>query len=236
MGVTVEICVDCGSALEAAVTGGCDRVELCSALALGGLTPSAGLIAEAARIGVPVMAMIRPRAGDFVWSEAEVRQMETDIGLVRAAGLAGVVLGASLPDGSLDVQLLGRLAVAASGLDFTLHRAFDLVPDFDIALEQAVELGFRRILTSGGRASALEGADRIGALVKRAAGRISIMPGAGVTAGNVSRLLALGVTEVHGSCSAEVPQSGRFVELGFGSAIVRRTEVALVKALKSAVH
>lgn len=232
----VEVCVDCVSALEAAVTGGCDRIELCSALALGGLTPSAGLIAEAARIGVPVMAMIRPRAGDFVWSEAEIRQMETDIAFVRAAGLAGVVLGACLPDGRLDVPVLGRLTVAASGLDTTLHRAFDLVPDFDTALEQAIDLGFRRILTSGGKASALEGADRIGALVKRAAGRITIMPGAGVTAGNVSRLLALGATEVHGSCSAEVPQSGQFVELGFGLPMVQRTEVALVQALKSAVH
>ncbi|MFN5999549.1 MAG: copper homeostasis protein CutC, partial [Paracoccaceae bacterium] len=115
MGVRLEVCVDSAEGLAEAVAGGADRIELCAGLALGGLTPSAGLIALAAGCGVPVVAMIRPRAGDFVWSETEVAMMEAEIAAARAAGLAGVVLGASLPDGRLDVPVLQRLVAATRG-------------------------------------------------------------------------------------------------------------------------
>ena len=132
MGVRIEVCVDSAASLSAAVAGGADRVELCAALALGGLTPSAGFMAQAAGYGVPVLAMIRPRAGDFVFSTDEVAQMLTDIAAARAAGLAGVVLGASLPDGRLDRDMLAQLMRAAKGMDCTLHRAFDLTPDLSL--------------------------------------------------------------------------------------------------------
>ncbi|MGL6211569.1 MAG: copper homeostasis protein CutC, partial [Paracoccaceae bacterium] len=125
----LEVCVDTVAGLEAAVAGGADRIELCTGLALGGLTPSAGLMRHAAGCGVPVMAMIRPRAGDCVWSEAELLAMEADIAAAQAAGLAGAVLGASMPDGCLDRVALARLVQAAQGMDLTLHRCFDLVPD-----------------------------------------------------------------------------------------------------------
>jgi copper homeostasis protein len=262
MGLTLEVCVDTAAGLAAAVDGGADRVELCSALALGGLTPSVGLMRLAAGCGVPVMAMIRPRAGDFVWSEAEQAVMEADIEAVQAAGLAGVVLGASLPDGQLDAEALRRLVARAavggrflqrnrdgafegSGpefskipgrLDLTLHRCFDLVPDMRPALETAVELGFRRILTSGGSPTAEAGAERIAALVAQAAGRISIMAGAGVTAATASAVLATGVRELHGSCAESVAVSGKLSEMGFGPQMERRTSAARVRALKQVME
>jgi copper homeostasis protein len=237
VGLILEVCVDTVAGLDAAVAVGADRIELCSALALGGLTPSAGFMAEAAACDLPVMAMIRPRAGDFVWSEAEVAVMEADIAAAGEAGLAGVVLGASLPDGRLDVPVLERLVAAASaGVDLTLHRCFDLVPDMGVALEQAVGLGFRRILTSGGAKSAEAGAARIAELIGQAAGRIVIMPGAGVGAGNAARLLGLGTRELHGSCSVTVHADGPEVALGFGPATVRKTDEAMVRAVKRAME
>lgn len=235
MGVIVEVCVDTSASLRAAVEGGADRIELCAALALGGLTPSAGFMAEAAGLPVPVMAMIRPRAGDFAFSEPEMRQMETDIATARAAGLAGVVLGASLPDGRLDTAMLTRLLRAAGGMDTTLHRAFDLTPDLDEALETAIDLGFHRILTSGGGRTAPEGMDRIGTLIAQAAGRISILPGAGISAASAAAFVALGVTELHGSCATPRSTPGRAAEMGFGPPTTRQTDAALVRALRQAV-
>jgi copper homeostasis protein len=232
----LEVCVDTVAGLDAAVAGGADRIELCSALALGGLTPSAGFMARTAGCGVPVMAMIRPRAGDFIWSEAELQVMEADIAAARAAGLAGVVLGASLADGRLDGAALARMVRAAAGMDLTLHRCFDLVPDMGAALEEAVALGFRRILTSGGEQTAAAGVGRIAAKIAQAAGRIGIMPGAGVTARNAGAFVALGARELHGSCSASVAVAGPGVAFGFGPAVERRTDAATVRAVKRAME
>jgi copper homeostasis protein len=233
--VIIEVCVDTSESLRAAVAGGADRIELCSALALGGLTPSAGFMAEAAGCGLSVLAMIRPRRGDFVWSPAEVVQMQADIATARRAGLAGVVLGASLPDGRLDLPILANLMQAAAGLEATLHRAFDIVPDMVEALEAAISLGFRRILTSGGAATAVAGADRLTALKAQAAGRIAIMPGAGLSAASVAGIAALRPEEVHGSCSVSRPRSGPVVDLGFGPRLERVTDAAEVQALRAAL-
>ncbi|WP_346763866.1 copper homeostasis protein CutC [Rhodobacter sp. SGA-6-6] len=236
MDVILEVCVDTSAGLDEAVAGGADRIELCAALALGGLTPSAGFMAEAARCGLPVMAMIRLRAGDFVFSEVELVQMEKDIAAARTAGLAGVVLGASLPDGRLDLPALRRLRAAAGEMDCTLHRTFDLVPDQAEALEQALHLRFSRILTSGGERTAEAGAERIAALLAQAKGRISIMPGSGITAANAPRFLAMGATELHASCSVPAPATGRAVDLGFAPAAGKRTDAAAVKALRQALR
>lgn len=236
MGIVLEVCVDTAEGLAHAVAGGADRIELCAALALGGLTPSAGLVAVAAGCGVPVVAMIRPRAGDFVWSEVEVGMMEAEIAAVRAAGLAGVVLGASLPDGRLDGAVLRRLVAAAEGMDLVLHRCIDLAPDMGAALEEAVALGFLRILTSGGGVTAEKGAARIAGLVTQAAGRIAVMPGSGVTPVNAPQLKALGIAEIHASCSATTPLTGRAVEMGFAPAVWRQTDADAVRALRTALE
>lgn len=175
----LEICVDDVAGLEAAVRGGADRIELCAALSGGGVTPSAGFMHRAAAYALPVSVMIRPRAGDFVFTRDEADVMKRDIDAARAAGLSGVVLGASLGDGSLDIPLLEELRRHADGLDMTLHRAIDVVPDMDEALEAAIALGFPRILTSGGARSALEGIETLARLSELAAGRIVIMPGPG---------------------------------------------------------
>jgi copper homeostasis protein len=236
MGLRLEVCVDTAEGLEQAVAGGADRIELCAALAVGGLTPSTGLIALASRCGVPVVAMIRPRAGDFVWSEVEVAMMEAEIAEVRTAGLAGVVLGASRPDGRLDAPVLRRLVDAAAGMELVLHRCIDLAPDMSEALEEAVGLGFHRILTSGGETTAEAGATRIAALLKQAAGRITVMPGSGVNPGNAVLLKGLGITEIHASCSAQTPVTGRVVEMGFAPPVQRQTDADAVRALRKALE
>ena len=231
--ILLEVCVDDIAGLETAVEGGADRIELCSALALGGLTPSHGLMEVAATFDIPSNAMIRPRAGDFVYSAEEIDIMLTDIEAARSTGLAGVVLGASLPDGRLDRFVLETLAKAAAGLDMTLHRAFDLVPDIPEALEIAIKLGFSRILTSGGQRTAIEGRKGLVQAIASARGRISIMPGSGISAENASEFLALGVAELHASCSTPVePARGRLLDFGFQSSTARRTDVAKVRALR----
>jgi copper homeostasis protein len=194
------------------------------------------LIGLATGCGVPVVAMIRPRAGDFVWSDAEVAMMEAEIAAVRDAGLAGVVLGASLPGGRLDVPVLRRLVAAAGGMELVLHRCIDLVLDMGAALEEAVTLGFHRILTSGGETTAEAGAARIAALVAQAAGRIAVMPGSGVNPGNAALLKGLGITQIHASCSAAVPVTGRVVEMGFAPGVRRQTSADQVRALRKALE
>ena len=234
--VLLEVCIDDVAGLEAAVEGGADRVELCSALALGGLTPSRGLMEVAATFDISCNAMIRPRAGDFVFSEEEIDVMLADIEAARSAGLAGVVLGASLPDGRLDRFVLETLVKAADGLDLTLHRAFDLVPGIADAVEIAVRLGFSRILTSGGARTAIEGRDGLAQAIAVAGGRISIMPGSGVSAENAAQLLALGVTELHASCSTPVESAGgKLLAFGFEPDAARRTDAAKVRALRDAI-
>lgn len=208
----LEVCVDDTQGLSSAVAGGAERIELCAALALGGLTPSPGLIAAATRLSIPVFAMIRPRPGGFVYSADELSAAEVDIAAIRSAGLAGIVFGVTHPDGRLDRKAIERLRHAAGDMPMVLHRAFDLAPDLSEALEVAIELGFCRILTSGGAPRAVEGADSIAALVRQAAGRIAIMAGGGVTAQNAPVLLKAGADDLHGSCSevlADQPMTGR---------------------------
>lgn len=231
----LEVCVEDIAGLKAAVEGGGDRIELCSALPLGGLTPSAGLMAAAARMPVPAYAIIRPRAGGFVYSADELHIMKRDIDAARAAGLPGVVLGASMPDGRLDVDTLSALTAHAEGLGKTLHRAFDLVPNVEEAVDIAIALGFERILTSGGAKTAAEGVAMLEQAIAAAAGRISIMPGSGVTLATVGQLWPrLQISEIHSSCSAPVSETDeRAITLGFSAPSARRTDAATVKALKA---
>ncbi|WP_421872425.1 copper homeostasis protein CutC [Pararhizobium sp.] len=233
--ILLEVCVEDASGLRAAIDGGADRIELCSALSVGGLTPSPGLMVLAGKADLPVYAMIRPRPGDFVFDASDIAVMRVEIDAARAAGLAGVVLGASRLDGALDKEALKELADHAQGLGLTLHRAFDLVPDFADAVETAVDLGFERILTSGGAKRAPDGIDHLAAIIADTRDRISIMPGSGVTLETVGELLSrLSVTEIHSSCSLEKPaRDARLVSLGFVSPSARQTDVQMVRALKA---
>lgn len=232
----LEVCVEDPEGVQAAVLGGADRIELCSALGVGGLTPSAGFMKWAAGCGVPVFAMIRPRAGGFVYGTAEVAMMRADISAARAAGLAGVVLGATKPDGMPDEGLLRLLIADAGGMGLTLHRAFDLCPDKAAGLETAVTLGFQRILTSGGAVTAERGLAVLDRLFALAGGRIGIMPGAGITAATVAALRArLPLGEVHSSCSVPVASPPAVAALGFDGPARRRTDAGLVRALKAAL-
>ena len=234
----LEIAVDSVTGLDNAVRGGAQRIELCAALDIGGLTPSYGFMKRAALAPVPVYAMIRPRAGGFVYDEGDAAVMEGDIDAARHAGLAGVVFGASRPDGSLDRALLGRLVARAQGMGVTLHRAFDLAPDPVAALEQAVELGFERILSSGGVPKAMDGAGTLKRLVEQAGERLIVMPGSGIRAGNVREILArTGAREVHASgreALAVGPDAGSLA-FGFQTAAAMETGEAAVRALRDAL-
>ena len=239
---TLEVCVDTPAGLAAAVAGGADRIELCAALSLHGLTPAPGLMAQAARMACPVYAMIRSRQGDFVYGPTDLDAMRRDIDAVRDFGLAGVVIGANRASGELDADALAALIHHAAGLGVTLHRAFDLVPDVAPALELAIALGFERILTSGGERSAPAGAALLASLVTQAAGRISIMAGGGLNADNVAGLIArTGVREVHGSCSGPALEglgadhAERAETLGFLPAGPRDTVEAQVALMAAAL-
>jgi copper homeostasis protein len=232
----LEVCVEDIAGIAAAIAGGADRIELCSALTVGGLTPSAGLMAAAARAPIPAYAMIRPRAGGFVYSSAdELTVMKRDIDAARRVGLPGVVLGASLPDGRLDREMLDALAAHSAGLGKTLHRAFDLVPDVEEAVELAISLGFERILTSGCAKTAVEGITVLEQAIAIAAGRISIMPGSGVNIGTIGALWPrLAIGEVHASCSvAEAETDERLLAFSFSAPATRRTDADTVRALKA---
>ncbi len=230
----LEVCVADPISLAAAIEGGAERIELCSALELGGLTPLPGLIALAARSEVETYALVRPRSGDFVFDGHDVDAMLHDIDAIRAAGLAGVVIGANRADGSLDEEVLARLLEHAQGLGTTLHRAIDLVPDFAEATEIAVSLGFERILTSGGAPTALEGLGQLALAHATARGRIRIMAGSGVRPDNVLELLgAVPVDEVHSSCAGTPqPSAEGAVRLGFAARTKRHTDAAVVRQFR----
>lgn len=186
--ITLEICTGDPRGILAAIEGGADRVELCSGLAEGGLTPSLGVIRFATeRIATNVL--LRPRAGDFVYDLSEIEVMERDAETAVEAGACGIVIGALTRDGRIDTQACRRLLKKAEGLHNTFHRAFDVVTDPFEALEEIIDMGFTRILTSGQQSSAFEGAELIARLHEQAAGRIRIMAGAGVSPSNALRIL-----------------------------------------------
>jgi len=238
--ITLEVCVDNVDGLAAAISGGADRIELCSALEIGGLTPSAGLLRAAASSPVPVVAMIRPRGGDFCFNAAEMQLMLAEIDAVADAGLQGVVLGASLPDGELAPHTLDKLVRHAKdqGLRCTLHRAIDLCPDLAQAIRIAIDLGFERVLTSGGSRKAPEGLDGLKRCFDAAAGRIAVMPGAGIDATNVDLLRKnLSLTDVHASCSVPLPApSPQVAAFGFDTGGRRQTSREKVASLKAALR
>lgn len=233
--VGLEVCVDTLQGAVAAADNGADRIELCAALSEGGLTPSLGFMQAAAKLPIPVYAMVRPRGGSFLYSDQEKDLMISDIQAAENTGLAGIVIGATTAGGQLDTVFL-RAALAGTPLKATLHRAFDTLRDPVKGLEDAIDLGFERILTSGQAKTAEQGADLIAAAVQQAAGRISIMAGSGVNIANIETILEkTGVREIHVSCSrraAALDPEDLATRLGFVDELgPKTTGPAIVAAL-----
>lgn len=199
--VAFELAVQDAAGIAVAARVGADRIELCSALALGGLTPSAGLVESAVEAGVPVHVLVRPRAGDFGYDDDERRVIVRDVQGARDAGAAGVVVG-GVRDGAVDLDLVRAVTDVSGDLDVTFHRALDLVRDRVAALAGLATRGVARVLTSGGAVRAVDGRDELVRLVRAAAGDIEVMAGGGVTRANVLTVLGTGVDAVHASAKA----------------------------------
>jgi copper homeostasis protein len=202
----VEICVDSVAGAFAAQRGGADRVELCDNLLEGGTTPSAGCI-KVARKGLKIglQVIIRPRGGDFLYTDDEMSVMREDVLTAKELGADGVVIGCLTAAGDIDMARTRELINLARPMNVTFHRAFDMCRDPRRALEEIIDLGADRILTSGQEASCLEGMELIAELHRLARGRIIIMPGGGLTPANIGRVAAAtGVTEMHLSARKSV--------------------------------
>ena len=242
----IEGCVDSHASALAACRGGADRLELCANLSIGGTTPSPALFRLVRRdCPVPVNVLIRPRFGDFLYDPAELEEMERCVRQFRDLGANGVVLGALTPDGRLDQGAMARLAEAAGDMEITLHRAFDMTRDPLETLETAIALGCRTILTSGQEKDALAGAKTLGALRQKAAGRVAIMAGCGVRAGNIRDIHdQTGVHVFHTSGRRGPVESGMVyrkaaVSMGLPSLPeyeLWRTDEAEFRACAEAVH
>ncbi|CAL4101505.1 unnamed protein product, partial [Meganyctiphanes norvegica] len=197
----LEVCVDSVASAEAAAEGGAARIELCSALSEGGLTPTLGLLKTIKkRVRIPVFCMVRPRGGPMVYSSAEEEVMLSDARDLKYAGADGLVFGALTSQGNIHIEFCKSFREVAGDMPCTFHRAFDLLDEPLLALDTLIELGFTRILTSGGAVSAIAGTSTLFELHKIAGSRIIIMAGAGVRSSNVAALLAkTGVFECHAS-------------------------------------
>ncbi len=201
-----EICVDSVEGAIAAQTGGAQRVELCDNLLEGGTTPSAGTIAVARQhLTIGLNVIIRPRGGDFCYSDVEFAVMQHDVAQAKQLGADGVVIGLLNPDGTVDKARTAKLIEIARPLSVTFHRAFDMTNDPYQALEDLISLGLNRVLTSGQEDSVLEGLDLITALVQQAGDRIIVMPGGGIHERNLKKIVTQsGVREVHMTARREI--------------------------------
>lgn len=207
-----EVCANGVESCLAAQAGGADRVELCAGIPEGGTTPSYGEILVARRVltATRLHVIIRPRGGDFLYTPLELERMEADIDVARQLGADGVVFGCLCADGSIDVEANRRLMRKAAGMSTTFHRAFDRCCDPDKALEQLIDLGFDRILTSGQQPKAIDGAPLLRKLHEKAAGRIVLLAGCGVNETNIRALYEqTGIHEYH--FSAREPQKSKMM-------------------------
>ena len=202
-GIILEICTASAEDCVAAAQGGADRLELNCALMLGGLTPSLGSLREAcATVNIPIVSMIRPRAGGFCYSPTEFKVMLRDLELALDAGAAGIAFGILHPDGTLDRERCRQMVALSAGRQTVFHRAFDVVPDPLATLDQLIDLGVTRVMTSGQEASAYNGAARIASFIGHAAGRIELLPAGGINRFTVADVVSrTGCTQVHASLS-----------------------------------
>lgn len=244
--VLVEVVADSPHGARTAEQAGADRIELCCAVSEGGLTPTLGLLRQTlATVAIPVVAMLRPRRGDFLYGNDEFLVLREDLDALIQNGAHGIVTGALLADGTIDEARMRELIRAAGRVPVTFHRAFDCVRDPERALETLIDLGVARVLTSGLAATAPAGAARIRSLVEQAGARIAILAGAGVRAHNVASLLRdTGVREVHLSASRFDQSAMRYtnaaVAMGTLPAVsddqLRATDAAEVAAVARAAR
>ena len=200
-----ELCAYSVDACRIAARLGVNRVELCASPAEGGVTPSMATIERVAKIeGIDISVMIRPRGGDFLYSDDEFETMLRDIAYAREAGATGVVFGILTPDGKVDLERTRQLVEASKGMETTFHRAVDMTEDYEAAVEAIIEAGCDRILTSGGYGKAIDGIANIRRAVEIAQGRIEIMAGSGVVAANAKQLADVGVDALHFSAKCMV--------------------------------
>lgn len=213
--ISLEVCANSINSALAAQSGGAERVELCSNLHIGGTTPSPGQILIARKLlHIKLYVLIRPRESDFLYTDTEFETMAADVRYCIDAGCDGIVTGILNADGSVDKERCSELVRMTKqwGLGATFHRAFDMCADQFQALEDIIEIGFERILTSGGRSTAMEGSRKIGQLVEKARGRIQIMAGSGITETNVNDLVNFtGVKEVHSSALKNVKSDMQYI-------------------------
>jgi len=230
--ILVEICVDSVASAMAAERGGARRIELCSDLLEGGITPSTGMIELVrGKVAVAIQVMIRPRGGDFCYDADEFEILRRDIAVAKSLGADGVVFGVLDADGKVDIERSRRLVELARPLDVTFHRAFDMSADLFRSLEDVCDSGANRILTSGGQQTAVQGLEVIAQLVRAAKGRIAIMPGSGIKAENARRIVAKsGVREIHAGLGSSVagPMRFRNPQLSMGKATEREYQRTVV--------
>jgi copper homeostasis protein len=207
----LEISVEALEAALAAERGGADRIELCGNLSIGGVTPDARLLRTVrARVRIPIFSMVRPRAGDFVYSSAEFPEMRRSIAEAKESGMDGIVLGVLTKNHRIDIERTLQLVELAKPVPVTYHRAFDEAADLRQALEDVIQSGAKRILTSGGAKSALEGAAMLADLVETAGDRIVIVPGAGISALTIEQVAQqTGAREFHSGLSAVLPYGSK---------------------------
>lgn len=210
--IQMEVCANSLSSALAAQEGGAVRVEFCDNLPEGGTTPSYAQLKLAKELlHISVYPIIRPRGGDFLYSDLEFRIMKEDIKMCKSLNCDGVVIGILNADGSIDKVRCAELIELAKPMKITFHRAFDMCNDLEKGLEDLIELGCERVLTSGAAASALAGAEQIKTLIKQAAGRISIMPGAGVKIENIAEIIRItGAKEFHASAKHAIKSEMQF--------------------------
>ena len=240
----LEACVETLTEAIQAAEAGASRLEVCGCMSEAGTTPSIGLVsAIVERVGLPAFVMIRPRGGDFVFDENELDVMRRDIEAAKRAGAHGIVSGVLESGGSIDRDATKSLVETAAPLPFTFHRAFDLAPGLEMALEVLMSIGVRRVLTSGGASTALVGADAIARLTRRAGDTMTLIAGGGVRAPHVCELVRLsGVSEVHARPTrmrSARPVSRREIRFGSNTPAVDRSELdpdavrAIVRALET---
>ena len=232
--IALELAVQDPEGVEIAARAGADRIELCVALALGGMTPSHALIAFAVDAPVPAHVLIRPRAGNFEYSAQERALIVADVADCAALGAAGVVIGGTR-GGTVDTELVEAIVAAAGDLEVTFHRAIDVVPDRLAALDALADLGVRRVLTSGGADRAPQALPELAKMIEHARGRIDVMAGGGIALEDVPAILATGVDALHASAKRVVGDDGGIVLGSAGPSLRETTDEVVALALRSLV-